>query len=76
MSAEGFRPAPVEPLSFNKFEALYGGGIEEFSIHSLAYRLQQLRSELSPEVVQETEGQLMHTRYNANAPEQLKLGGV
>jgi len=68
-----FQPVPVEPLSFKEFKELYGGGLEEFSVQSLAYLLQQQREGLSKEMIAKYESRLMDTRYNANAYQQLTL---
>ena len=69
-----FAPAPVEPLSFNEYQERYGGELRDFSIHCLAYMLQQKRPGLDPKMIAEWETDLMNTRYNLLAEEQLRLG--
>jgi hypothetical protein len=53
----------VQPLSYNQYVEQYGGGFPEFSIHCLAYLLQQRRHELTPETIREYEADLVGTRY-------------
>lgn len=57
------RHEPVEPLSYNDFVEQYGGGFQEFSIHCLAYLLQQRREHLTPETIKDYESDLIGTRY-------------
>ena len=71
-----FSPVPVEPLSYREYVDQYGGGLKEFSVQSLAYLLQQRREGLDLETIVKWESQLMNTKYDANANEQLTLGDV
>jgi hypothetical protein len=68
-----FKPIPVEPLSYREYVDQYGGGLEEFSLQSLAYLLQQRRDGLDEPTIVKWESRLMDTRYNANAYQQLTL---
>ena len=57
----------VEPLSFNEFNEQYPGeGYEGFSIHCLAYMLQQKRPGLDDKTIKEWETKLIGTRYERN----------
>lgn len=53
----------VPPLSMNEFVAEYGGGFPEYSIHCLAYLLQQRRHDLPAETIADYEADLVGTRY-------------
>ena len=54
----------VEPLSYNEFNERYPGeGYAGFSIHCLAYKLQQKRPGLDPKTIAEWEADLIGTRY-------------
>jgi hypothetical protein len=53
----------VEPLSYNEFTERYGGALPEFSIHCLAYLLQQRRHKLDPKTIADWEADLVGTRY-------------
>jgi hypothetical protein len=53
----------VEPLSYNDYVERYGGGYAEYTIHGLAYLLQQRRASLDARTIAHWEADLVGTRY-------------
>ncbi len=67
--ASNFELAPVPRLSYNGFMEQFGGTMEDFSLHSLAYMLQCRQDTLDAQTRAEWEERLMDTRFNLNRPE-------
>ncbi|CAB4152169.1 hypothetical protein UFOVP585_57 [uncultured Caudovirales phage] len=65
----GFELAPVVALSYNDFTELYGGSVEDFSLHSLAYMLQCRQNDIDDHTRVGWESRLVGTRYDARTLE-------
>jgi hypothetical protein len=66
MVARNFELAPIPRLSYNQWQEMYGGTMEDFSIHSLAYMLQCRQGDIDGNTRVQWESKLTDTIYNVN----------
>jgi len=64
MNEGRFELALVPRLSYNQWKEMYGGNLEDFSIHSLAYMLQCRQGDIDGKTRTSWQATLQDTIYN------------